>query len=128
MLCCILILLAWPWQIKLLILMLILASASYALCAHSLLMMPWCYVAMTINVNNELQLQRRDGLILTDCVASDDSVVTAYLSVIHFRKNNSGFFRQRYTQYQIILPDSIDAESYRQLRVWLRWGRTLSVS
>lgn len=124
----ILILLALSWQIKLLIFMLIVTSASYAVCTHGLLLLPWCYVAMTINVNNELRLKRRDGLVSIDQVICDDSVVTPYLTVIHFRKNNTGFLRQLFTQHQIILPDRVDAESYRQLRVWLRWGRTMTPS
>ncbi|MBI3902775.1 MAG: hypothetical protein HY306_07520 [Nitrosomonadales bacterium] len=29
----------------------------------------------------------------------------------------------RFARSMIILPDSLDVESFRQLRVWLKWGQ-----
>ena len=51
------------------------------------------------------------GHILTD------SLVTPYLTVLNVLPLGA-----RFTSRIIILPDSLDAESFRQLRVWLKWS------
>jgi hypothetical protein len=30
-----------------------------------------------------------------------------------------------FSPHLVILPDALDAESFRQLRVWLRWGKAV---
>lgn len=47
-----------------------------------------------------------------------DSLVTPFITVLNVLPQGSYLARSI-----IILPDSLDAESYRQLRVWLRWGQ-----
>lgn len=46
-----------------------------------------------------------------------DSLVTPFLTVLNIRLESV-----RIARSIVILPDSLDAESYRQLRVWLKWG------
>jgi toxin CptA len=46
-----------------------------------------------------------------------DSLVTPYITVLNVLPQGSYLARS-----VIILPDSLDTESFRQLRVWLRWG------
>lgn len=46
-----------------------------------------------------------------------DSLVTPFITVLNVLPQGSYLARS-----VIILPDSLDAESFRQLRVWLRWG------
>lgn len=46
-----------------------------------------------------------------------DSVVLPYLAVLNIAPKD-GYL----TQSVIVLPDSLDAESFRQLRVQLKWG------
>jgi hypothetical protein len=66
---------------------------------------------------------RRDGTQLSGLIVCADSVVTPYLTVVRYRSNNASLLRHIFTAPLIILPDAIDVESYRQLRVWLRWGQ-----
>jgi len=120
--CCILIPLTLPWQIKLLLVAAIVSSATYAVFGYGLLLFPWSAVALTVNVKNELQITRRDGVQLSDLSVCADSVVTPYLTVIHVYAKNAPLWRRIFTRHLIVLPDAVDAESYRQLRVWLRWG------
>ena len=120
--CCILIPLTLSWQIKLLLAVAMVSSATYAVLGYGLLLFPWSVVALTVNVKNELQITRRDGLQLHDLSVCADSVVTPYLTVIHVYSKNAPLWRRIFTRHLIILPDAVDTESYRQLRVWLRWG------
>ena len=46
-----------------------------------------------------------------------DSLVTPYITVLNVLPQGA-----RLARSVVILPDSLDAESFRQLRVWLKWG------
>ncbi len=118
----ILILLGLSWQIKLLLVTVILLSAIYAVCERGLLLFPWSVVALDVNTKNELQLTRLDGARLTDVMVCRDSVATPYLTVIHYQAGKASLLRRLSISNLVILPDALDAGSYRQLRVWLRWG------
>lgn len=120
--CCILILLALAWQIKLLLVIFIFLLAIYSVCMRGLLLLPWSWVVLNVNVKNELQLTCRDGARFAGTVCAD-SVVTPYLTVLYFKLHHAGFIRRLLTSRIVILPDMVDAENYRQLRVWLRWGQ-----
>ncbi|MDO9470690.1 MAG: hypothetical protein Q7J23_08220 [Nitrosomonas sp.] len=50
------------------------------------------------------------------CSILGDTFVTPYLTVLNLKP--SGKFL---TRSVVILPDGIDVEEFRQLRVWLRW-------
>ncbi len=51
------------------------------------------------------------------CKVLQDSVVTPDITVINVLPLGARFART-----VVILPDGLDAESFRQLRVWLKWG------
>ena len=63
-----------------------------------------------------LLLVARNGDQVTARVLAD-SLVTPYITVLNVLPQGSYLARSI-----IILPDSLDAESFRQLRVWLSWG------
>jgi len=46
-----------------------------------------------------------------------DSLVTPFITVLNVLPQGA-----RLARSVVILPDSLDAESFRQLRVWLKWG------
>lgn len=58
----------------------------------------------------------RDGTRLP-CTVLKESVVTPLLTVLRLRPEGG-----RRTRAVVIVPDSMDAESYRAWRVWLKWG------
>ena len=61
-------------------------------------------------------LVARNGDQVTARVLAD-SLVTPYITVLNVLPQGAYLARS-----VIILPDSLDAESFRHLRVWLRWG------
>lgn len=61
-------------------------------------------------------LVARNGDQVTARVLAD-SLVTPFITVLNVLPQGTYLARS-----VIILPDSLDAESFRQLRVWLRWG------
>jgi len=64
---------------------------------------------------DRLRLTLRDGRVLSAQLLGD-SVVTPGLTIIRYRAEGA-----RCSRSLVILPDSCDAESFRQLRVWLNW-------
>ena len=118
----ILILPAWIWQIKLLLALLISGAVIYNVCQYGLLLLPWSCVGLSVDSRNQLQLARRDGKVLSVDVCGD-SVVTPYLTVVNCRIQDANIFARLLTRHLLILPDMLDAEASRQLRVWLRWGK-----
>ncbi len=50
----------------------------------------------------------------------DSTYVSPYLTILNLREKKNPFSRS-----VIILPDAVDREEFRQLRVRLRWGREL---
>lgn len=121
---CILALLTLSWQIKLVLIAMTALSAIYAVLGYGLLLLPWSCVGLTVNVKNALQLRRKDGALLAGLSARADSVVTPYLTIVNFRSETATLWQRIFLRHLVILPDAIEAESYRQLRVWLRWGQT----
>lgn len=61
-------------------------------------------------------LVRRDGERLP-CMLRSGSVVTPWLTVLNLLPQGT-----RLGRGIILLPGSLEKESYRRLRVWLRWG------
>jgi toxin CptA len=118
---CILLLVDLAWTVKLLSVLAILVMAVYVVLFRGLLLLPSSYVVLNIDVKNQLKLIRKDGKHLKARVLAD-SVVTPYLTAVHFSYESATFLERIFGQHLIILPDALDAESYRQLRVWLRWG------
>lgn len=59
---------------------------------------------------------RRDG-VRVPCWILRDSLVTPHLTVLNLLPQGARFARS-----VVILPDSLDAESFRELRVRLKWG------
>ena len=118
----ILILPALVWQIKLLLGFGILAASIYAVYRYALLLLPWSCVALNVNSHNELTLLLGNGDQLQAQVCRD-SVVTPFLTVVHCKGKDAPLLVRLFTTHLVILPDMLDAEDYRQLRVWLRWGK-----
>lgn len=72
--------------------------------------------ALSLSQSSKLQLTYQDGRQVEVMVLAS-SFVTAYLTILNLRDLESG--RQ---VHLLLLPDNTDAEAFRQLRVWLRWG------
>lgn len=118
----ILIPLALVWQIKLLMSIAILSTALYAICLHGLQVLPWSCLALRVNSDNTLTLMLGNGRQLQTAVCRN-SVVTPYLTVVNCKVQDAPIFMRWFSRHLVVLPDRLDQEAYRQLRVWLRWGQ-----
>ncbi|MDR2196099.1 MAG: hypothetical protein LBE50_05800 [Gallionellaceae bacterium] len=77
---------------------------------------PDAIVALSLSAD-DVMLVRRDGTEVSGRLQGN-STVTPYLSILNVRPHG-----RRLSRSVVVLPDSLDAESFRRLRVWLKWGR-----
>lgn len=92
--------------------------------------MPWSIVALRADKNDTWQLLYKDGRSIQIFI-SVDSLVTAHLTILNFTiatldasEHNIKKALQHYllNNAVVLLPDSMDAEKFRQLRLRLRWS------
>jgi toxin CptA len=107
--------LAFPIWAKTALAFFVLLSLGYHLWREAWLFAPSASVALLLE-GDQVVLSTRGGEQLTGQILRD-SLVTPYLTVLNVLPQGARFSRS-----VVILPDSLDAESFRQLRVWLKWG------
>lgn len=129
----IVILLTLPWQLKYSLCTVITLSTLYTVLHHCLLVLPWSCLSLNIDIKNQLQLVRKDGKRL-EVKVQESTVVTPYLTVLNTKQKNDGqteampFVRRLLMQFVnpgavVIFNDAVDANAFRQLRVYLRWSK-----
>lgn len=88
----------------------------YHISRHALLRMPGAITALEVSSEGAMRCMTRDG-DWTNADVLGDSFVTPWLTVLNLRLPE-----RRFARHLVVLPDAVDAEAYRGLRVWLRWG------
>ncbi|HNU66259.1 MAG TPA: hypothetical protein PKL42_03955 [Methylotenera sp.] len=96
----------------------------YVIAKNALLSLPWSYVGLSIDSKNQLQLLRKNGTRL-DVLVRPSTTVTAFLTVLNGQVKSPTLLEKIFTLHVLILPDTLNAEDYRQLRVWLRWAKVV---
>ena len=93
------------------------ASLAFYVRQVALLRSSSAVVAVEIASDDAFSVQTRRGDWL-GCDVLGSTYVAPLLTVLNLREleNNS-------VRHVVILPDSLDAEDFRRLRVWLRWKR-----
>ena len=107
-----------PMWAKMALASLMLFSLIYHLRRDAWLSAPSASVALTLEGDRAV-LTTRGGEQLAGQILRD-SLVTPFLTILNILPQGA-----RLARSVIILPDSLDAESFRQLRVWLKWGSNL---
>lgn len=111
------ILLHVPLAAKLAISFLIGVSLVHALSHHAFRRGSSALVAIELRENGTIAVQTRDGT-WRDVHMLGTSYVTPLLTVLNMKLD--GF---RFTRHLVVMPDMIEADDYRQLRVRLRWKK-----
>lgn len=107
--------LALPLWAKLLLASLVLTSMFYHIWHDAWLLALSSNKTLLLD-GDMILLIARNGDQVTARVLTD-SLVTPFLTILNVLPQGTYLARSI-----IILPDSLDAESFRELRIWLRWG------
>lgn len=109
-------LLPFPGFVLLVLSMIVLWWGGYCLLFDAGLRMGNSCVALRLEDGEEIVLVLRNGSHLTFRL-SGDSLVTPYVVILNVARNE-----QHGGRSVVIMPDTMGAESFRRLRVLLRWG------
>ena len=104
-----------PLWAKVALAFLVLFSMGYHVWSNAWLAAPSATVSLTLEEDLAV-LTQRNGDQLTGKILRD-SLVTPFLTVLNILPQNAHIAHSL-----VILPDSLDGASFRQLRVWLKWG------
>ncbi len=111
--------LLWPLTlslgIKVAIVAILMMSLIYYLRQDALLTANTAVLAFVLSDEMQCTLTTRAGKRIA-CDILSSTFVAPYLTVLNLKPVGKLLMRS-----VVILPDSIDAEEFRQLRVWLRW-------
>jgi hypothetical protein len=107
-----------PLEIKLAISAAIAVSLVHALRRYALLRGRAALVALELRAERQADAQTRDGAWHHACILGT-SYVSASLTVLNLK-----FDDRLVARHLIIVPDMLDIEDFRALRVILRWGGT----
>lgn len=107
--------LALPWGIKAIIMVALAISLVYYLRQDALLSADNAAIAFVLSDEMHCTVTTRSGESII-CHILGNTFVAPYLTVLNLKPAGEFFARS-----VVILPDGIDAEEFRQLRVWLRW-------
>lgn len=111
--------LLWPlalsWGIKVIIVAALIISLIHYLRQDALLTASNAVVALELSDEMPCTLITRSGKSIT-CTILGSTFVAPYLTVLNLKLAGKFFMCS-----VVILPDSMDTEQFRQLRVWLRW-------
>ncbi|MGB4812527.1 MAG: protein YgfX [Methylophilaceae bacterium] len=110
------------WFLCVVILCFVGGTAVYCSLRYALLWLPSSVVAISISNKNQLHFLRKNGEQLVVQVL-ENTVVTHYLTVLNGQMMDATALQRLIAHHVIILPDAVNSEDYRQLRVWLRWQK-----
>ena len=105
-----------PWWVILLVTAALLGSAFYYLRHDAFLSMQSSYIKLQLEAD-QITVTARNGQSWTGHVLHD-SFITPAITLVNILPQGAHFSRS-----VIILPDSLDADSFRELRVWMKWNR-----
>ena len=113
--------LTFPLWAKVALSAVLMLSLAYHLWRYAWLGAAQAIIGLVVE-GEQVHLLRRDGAERLTRVLQD-SLVMPMLSVLNVLPEGA-----RRACSVVILADSLDAESYRKLRVWLRWGLPKTVA
>ena len=107
-----------PVWAKLLVGSVIAASCIWSICHAALLRTAHAIIELVIGEGGRVSCRNRTGT-WREAQTLGSSFVTPWLTVLNLRLEGSWLAR-----HVVILPDSVDADAFRRVRVLLRWART----
>jgi len=107
--------LALPFAVKVVSVPILVISLTYYLRKDALLNANDAVVVFELSDEMQCTLTPRSGETIV-CSILGSTFVAPYLIVLNLKPAGKSFMRS-----VVILADGIDAEEFRQLRVWLRW-------
>lgn len=107
--------LALPVAVKILITLLLAGSLYYYLRRYAWLVSPQSIVSLHLTGRNACRIRMGTSEYFNTTIDAS-TFVASYMTVLCLKMEQAYRYRT-----VVILPDSIEPDNFRQLRVWLRW-------
>ncbi len=107
----------WPLALKIVVAMLVCASGAFYVRRDALLQAPRSLTSLLLKSDGGTEATQRDGTTLTGRQLPGNFVYP-WFTVIAWLPDGA-----RFSRTVAVLSDSLAAEQFRELRVWLRWRR-----
>lgn len=107
-------------SLKILICVPVIAATIYFMLQDALLRLPWSLTAIDLNHKGELYVLDAHGTRYQASVLPG-SFIAAYLTVLNFRMDGDDIGNALRRRNCLLLPQRVDDDAFRKLRVWLRW-------
>ena len=104
------------WSFRLIFGLVLIASFIYCLFRYALLRLPGSVKGLKLTERGVFRIRRVDGDWLQAEVLGESSV-KPWLTVLSLKLQE-----QKLATHVLLLPDSLDQNEFRQLRIWLLWG------
>lgn len=98
-------------------LLVVICATAYHFSRHVWLRLPQSITALEVGGKGEFRCFTRASA-WCDAVVLGSSFVTPQLTVLNLRLPH-----RRLAQHVVLLPDALESDAFRRLRVWLRWGQ-----
>ena len=108
----------WPLWVKVLASIAVFASCMFHLHRDALLRLPYSVATVILKQDGSIDVTQRNGVTMTGRQVPG-SFVHPWFTTILWRGEGARFLRS-----VVVLPDSLSADQFRELRVWLKWWRT----
>jgi hypothetical protein len=99
---------------------------AYGVLLRGFLVLPWSVCRLEITSQHALMLTYKNGTQSYAHRVLEDSVVMPFLAVIRLEMTPSSKVKWLLPTSLIVMPDMLDSEQFRKLRVWMRWGALYS--
>ena len=96
------------------------SSLALTLCRYAWLVSPRSFVVLELSDTLEIEAAERSGRRIAGTVLGT-TFVAPWLIVINFKVEG-----HHLPHTAVILPDAVDQDGFRALRVWLRWRRAVT--
>ena len=106
--------------IKTTAILLISLATIWHMAQYALLLLPGSIIKLELTTRAEFFVTQRDGQKIKAEVLTT-SFVAWYLVMLNLK-----FPASRLARHVVLIPDMLDSEAFRRLRVWLRWGHHAS--
>jgi toxin CptA len=106
--------------LKALAILLISLTTIWHMAQNALLLLPKSIIKLELTARAEFFVTQRDGQKIKAEVLTT-SFVAWYLVMLNLRLPDG-----RLARHVVLMPDMLDGEAFRRLRVWLRWGHPAS--
>ena len=106
-----------PLWLELIAIAALAASLVFELRQTALLRAPDAVITLEIASDDKFSIQTRRGEWI-ECELLGSTYVASFLTILNLKALDGGR-----SKHAVILPDSLDEEDFRKLRVWLRWKR-----